>query len=172
MGILISLIITVRTNVKRYIFLCISLISNSVISSPYIGIDIGKNECKSCNKSKYGYGLNFGYQVEDNLAFQFDYIITDLSDEFDSSQRLYILSIYPQLSVAVSNHFRLFSGLGLGLINRNHDDYRALTGNVGLSYSINENVSMNLEYKIYSNVDGKQNVDDISFFNIGVKYAF
>lgn len=172
MGISISLIITVRTDVKRYIFLFILLISNSVMSSPYIGIDIGKNECKQCNKSKYGYGLNFGYQVEDNLEFQFDYIITDLSDNFDSSQRLYILSIYPKLSVAVSNHFRLFSGLGLGLINLNHDDYRALTGNVGLGYSINETVSMNLEYKIYSNVDGKQNVDDISFFNIGVKYAF
>ncbi|HIF9216475.1 TPA: outer membrane beta-barrel protein [Photobacterium damselae] len=157
---------------KRYIFFCILLISNSVISSPYIGIDIGKNECKSCNKSKYGYGLNIGYQVRDNLAFQLDYIITDLSNKFDSSQRLYILSFYPQLFVTVSNHFRLFSGLGLGLINLNHDDYRALTGNVGLSYSINKNVSMNLEYKIYSNVDGKQNVDDISFFNIGVKYAF
>ncbi|HIF9077975.1 outer membrane beta-barrel protein [Photobacterium damselae] len=142
------------------------------MSSPYIGMDVGKNECELCNKSKYSYGLNFGYRVKDNLAFQFDYIITDLSDKLDSSQRLYILSIYPKLSVALSNNFRLFSGLGLGFINLNHDDYRALTGNIGLRYSLNENVSMNLEYKIYSNVDGKKNVDDISLFNIGVNYAF
>ncbi|MGR5227766.1 outer membrane beta-barrel protein [Photobacterium damselae] len=157
---------------KHYIFLCVLLISNSVISSPYIGMDVGKNECKSCNKSKYGYGLNFGYHVKDNLAFQFDYIITDLSDKLDSSQRLYILSIYPKLSIDIYRKFKLFSGLGLSTINLNHDDYRALTGIVGLGYFINKNVSMNLEYKIYSNVDGKRNIDDISLFNLGVQYAF
>lgn len=157
----------------RWIILLCSIISISSYCKPFVGISIGKTECdySYCRDGYKNYGISVGYSINQLVDLALDTTRTDLDSINSDEVRTDIINFYPKIKYNY-NEFIFYSGMGLAIVKQNNYDFRALSVNVGAKYIVNDCINFIMEYDLFSNVDGKYNINDISLFKLGLEYSF